>query len=833
MKMKHALRTLWKAPSVTVIATLSLALGIGATSAMYSLYDQMILRSLPVKDPGQLVNLAAPGPKPGGNSCNQAGNCDFVFSYPMFRDLAQQQTVFTGVAAHRTFGANLSYQRQTFTGDGMLVSGSYFSVLGMQPALGRLLGPGDDQTIDQSPVVVLSHAFWRSRFNQNPAVLNETMIVNGQALTIVGVAQEGFNGTTMGSKPQVFVPITLRGLMQPGFSGFENRRTYWAYLFARLKPGVSAAQAQTALNGPYHNIINDVEAPLQINMSEQTMTRFKARQILVEEGSRGQSNIHMEAKAPLILLLAVTAFVLLIACANVANLLLARAAARTGEIAVKLSLGASRMQLVRQLLTESLLLAVLGGIFGLVVSRLTLSFIQAMLPGEVSSTLQFVIDTRVMLFAAALTIATGVIFGLFPALHSTRPDLLSTLKGQTGQPAGARSASRFRNSLAIAQIGLAMTLLVAAGLFIKSLYNVSHVDLGMKVDNVVMFSISPNLNGYKPPQSRTLFERVENDVSAVPGVTSVSAGLVALLAGDNWGDSVAVQGFEAGPDTDTGSRYNAIGSGYFRLLGVPLISGREFTSSDTLGAPKVAIVNEQFAKKFNLGRDAVGKRMRLNRQSGSKDLDIEIVGLVPNIKYSEVKQELPPVFYLPYRQNEGLGFLTFYARTSLDSQQLLSAVIPAIARIDPNLPVSNLRTMTQQVRENVFEDRVISILSASFAGLATILAAIGLYGVLAYTVAQRTREFGLRIALGAEPKRVRRMILKQVAKMILIGGTAGLAAAIGLGQLSRSMLFEVQGYDPLALITGAVLLSLVAIGAGCIPAYRASTVDPMKALRYE
>jgi len=833
MKMKHAFRTLWKAPSVTIIATLSLALGIGATSAMYSLFDQMILRSLPVKDPGQLVNLVAPGPKPGGNSCNQAGNCDSVFSYPMFRDLAQQQTVFTSVAAHRTFGANLSYQRQTFTGDGMLVSGSYFSVLGTLPAIGRLLGPGDDQTIGESPVVVLSHAFWRSRFNQSPAVLNDTMIVNGQALTIVGVAQEGFKGTTLGSDPQVFVPITLRGLMQPGFSAFDNRRNYWAYLFARLKPGVSVVQAQTTLNGLYHNIINDVEAPLQIDMSEQTMTRFKARQILVEEGSRGQSNIHTEAKAPLVLLLAVTAFVLLIACANVANLLLARAAARTGEIAIKLSLGASRMQLVRQLLTEAVLLAVLGGIFGLVVSRLTLSFIQALLPGEVASELQFVIDARVMLFAAAVTIATGFIFGLFPALHSTRPDLLSTLKGQSGQPAGARSASRFRNSLAVAQIGLAMTLLVAAGLFIKSLYNVSHVDLGMKVENVVMFSISPNLNGYKPLQSRTLFERVENDLSAVPGVTGVSAGLVALLAGDNWGDSVAVQGFEAGPDTDTGSRYNAIGTGYFRLLGVPLISGREFTSSDTLGAPKVAIVNEQFAKKFNLGRDAVGKRMRLNRQSGSKDLDIEIVGLVPNIKYSEVKQQLPEVFYLPYRQNEGLGFLTFYARTSLDPQQLLSTVIPAIARIDPNLPVSNLRTMSQQVRENVFEDRVISILSASFAGLATILAAIGLYGVLAYTVAQRTREFGLRIALGAEPQRVRRMILKQVAKMILIGGTAGLGAAIGLGQLSRSMLFEVQGYDPLVLITGAVLLSLVAIGAGCIPAYRASTVDPMKALRYE
>jgi len=830
MHLKHALRSLFKTPSVTIIATVSLALGIGATAAIYSMFNQIILRALPVKDPGQLVNLSAPGPKPGSNSCNQSGNCDAVFSYPMFRDLERMGSAFTGVAAHRLFGANLAYRGQTLSGEGALVSGSYFPVLGMQPALGRLLGPGDDGAIGQSPVVVLSHGYWRTRFSESPAVLNDTLIVNGQALTIVGVAPAGFDGTTLGARPQVFVPITLRGLMQPGFEGFENRRTYWAYLFARLKPGISAAQAKTALSTPYHNIINDVEAPLQKGMSEQTMARFKAKELLLEEGARGQSSVHREARAPLVLLLFVAAFVLLIACANVANLLLARAAARTGEIAVRLSIGASRMQLVRQLLTEAMVLAVLGGVFGLLVARMTINFIEAMMPAEVTSTLHFVIDTPVLLFAAVVTIATGFIFGLFPALHTTRPDILSTLKGQTGQPSGARSASRFRNSLATAQIALAMTLLVSAGLFIKSLYNVSRVDLGLKVDNVVTFGVSPNLNGYKPAQSRDVFNRIETEVSALPGVSSVSGGLVALLAGNNWGNNVGVQGFEAGPDTDTESRYNAIGPGYFRTLGVALLSGREFTPADTLGAPRVAIVNEQFAKKFNLGRDVIGKRMRVG--SGN-ELNIEIVGLVPNVKYSEVKQTIPSVYYLPYRQSEDLGFLTFYARTSLDPAQFLATIPPTIARIDPNLPVENLRTLPQQVRENVFEDRIISILSSSFAGLATILAAVGLYGVLAYTVAQRTREFGLRMALGAEPNRVRFMIFKQVGRMTLIGGIAGLVFAIGLGYLSQSMLFEIRGYDPVVLVIATVFLTLIALAAGYIPAYRASNVDPMRALRYE
>jgi predicted permease len=827
-----ALRTLFKTPFVTAVAIVSLALGIGANSAIFSLFNQMLLRPLPVQEPDQLVNLSAPGPKPGSQQCNNAGGCDAVFSYPMFRDLERVQTVFTGIAAHRTFSANLAIRGQTFSGEGMLVSGSYFPVLGVQPALGRLLTPDDDRTPGSHFVVVLSHTYWRTRFDQSPAILNESLVVNGHPMTIVGVAPRGFDGTTLGTRPQVFVPISMRELLVPMWKGLDNRRSYWAYLFARLKPGVSPEQARAGINVPYRAIVNDVEAPLQKGMSDQTMARFKAKEIGVEPDARGQSSLHREARAPLLVLLSVTGVVLLIACANIANLLLARAANRANEMAVRLSIGASRRHLVAQLLTESCLLAACGGLGGLLVARWTLQMLAAILPAETAGTVAFELDPGLVAFAAALSLATGVAFGLFPALHSTRPDLVSTLKGQTGQATGARSASRFRTTLATAQIALSMALLVCAGLFTKSLFNVSRVDLGVKVDNLVTFSLSPELNGYTPERSRALFERIEDEMAAVPGVTSVSAAIVPLIAGNNWGNSVSVEGFQAGPDTDTHSFYNEIGPGYFRTVGIPLLSGREFTRADAFGAPKVAIVNEQFAKKFNLGLDAVGKHIGSGTGSAAK-LDIEIVGLVKDAKYSEVKQEAPPLFVRPYRQDERLGFNTFYVRTSLDEQQLLATIPAVIRRLDPNLPIESPRTMTMQVRENVFMDRLISSLSAAFAGLATLLAAVGLYGVLAYTVAQRTKEFGLRMALGADAARVRGMVLGQVGWMTLVGGLIGTAAAIGLGRLAQSLLFELKGYDPLVLGVSVVLLTLVALGAGFVPAHRASRLDPMRALRYE
>ena len=831
LRLPSPVRALFRAPLVTIVAIVSLALGIGANAAIFSLFDQMLLRPLPVPDPGQLVNLGAPGPKPGSQSCGEAGDCEAVFSYPMIRDLQRTQTVFTGIAAHRPFGVNLAYRGQTLNGSGILVTGSYFPVLGLRPSLGRLLNEGDDGTAGEPHVVVLSYDYWRTRFDQSRDVLNQPLIVNGQPLTIVGVAPRGFEGTTLGLRPQVFVPVTMRDSMEAFFKdSLENRRSYWAYAFARLKPGTTVEGALASINVPYHAILNDVEAPLQKGMSDQTMKRFRARRMTAVADPRGQSSMHKEARTPLVLLMSVTALVLLIACANIANLLLARAAGRSAEMAVRLSIGASRWRLVRQLLTEAGLLAILGGALGLLVARWTLDLILSLLPAEVVKVMGISIDARIVLFAVALTIGTGVLFGLFPALHSTRPNLVTALKGQSGQPGGGRAAARFRTILVTAQVGLSMLLLVCAGLFVKSLFNVSRVELGVRIENVVTFGVSPELNGYSSQRYLELFERLEDELASVPGVTAVTSGLVPLLAGNNWNNGVDVEGFPSGPDVDNGASFNKIGPAYFRTFGVPLVAGREFTRADAANGAPVAIVNQQFTKKFNLGRNAVGKHFH---QGGPKSPLIEIVGVVANAKYSEVKDAPPPQFFLPYRQGETMGFLNYYVKTTLAPDQLLAIIPKVVARLDPNLPVESLRTMEQQVRENVFLDRLLTVLSASFAALATLLAAVGLYGVLAYTVAQRTREIGLRMALGASPDRVRRMILTQMGIMTVTGGGVGLALAVLVGWYAQSLLFELKGYDPFVFASSAGLLALIALGAAFVPALRASRVDPMTALRYE
>ena len=829
--IRLALRALFKSPFVTLVAILSLSLGIGANSAIFSLFDQMLLRPLPVPHPEELVNFKSPGPKPGSNSCGQAGSCDEIFSYPMFRDLEAAQTSFTGIAAHRNFGGSIGYQGTSLGGDGLAVSGSYFPVLGLTPALGRLFTPEDDKTVGNHFVVVLSHRYWQTRFEGNPAILNETLVVNGQAMTVVGVAPRGFNGTTLGDIPDIFVPLTMRALMQPGFNGFQNRRQYWAYLFARLKPGIPIEQATVAINGPYKAIINDVEVPLQKGMSDQTMVRFKAKEITTEPGQRGQSSFDNEARTPLIILLAVTGTVLLIACANIANLLLVRGAGRAAEMAVRLSIGASRRQLITQLLTESILLAMFGAIGGMVVAKWTIDFIASILPANDTSLVQFSLSPTMMIFACATALLTGIAFGLFPALHSTRPDLAGTLKNQAGQPGGAKAARRFRTTLATVQIAMSMALLVPAGLFAKSLFNISRVDLGLKTDHMVLFSIAPELNAYTTERTRQLFERMEDEIAAMPGVTSVVATIVPVLAGDNWGNSLGVEGFEAGPDTNTNASFNGVGPGYFKTMGIPLMMGREFTRADAFGTPKVAIVNQAFVKKFNMG-NPLGKRFGLGGGTGTK-MDIEIVGVAQDAKYSDVKDAPPPQYFLPYKQEERLGYANFYIRTATPPEQMLSTIPALMRKLDASLPLSDVKTMETQVRENVSQDRIISTLSLAFAVLATVLAAIGLYGVLAYTVTQRTREFGLRMALGADGGRVRAMVMMQVVKMAIIGGVIGMALAIGIGRMAKSLLFEMEGYDPIVLAAATFALAVVTLGAGFIPALRASKVDPMNALRYE
>ena len=828
--LKLAFRTLFKTPFVTAVAALSLALGIGANTAIFSLFDEMLRRPLPVYAPEGLVNISAPGVMNGSTSCNQSGGCDQIWSYPMFRDLEKNPAQFSGIAGHVGFGSNLKFgDRVPIEAGATYVSGGYFPVLGVQPTLGRLLTPADDQTPGAHFVAVISHAYWETHLGKDPSVIGKPLMVNGQNFTIVGVGPEGFDGTTLGSKPYVFVPLSMRAVIAPGWRGFENRRQYWIYAFARLKPGVSIDQAKAAINAVYKPILLNTEVPLQEGMSDQTMARFKTKEVVVVDGRRGQSSVHREASTPIMLLFAVTGVVLLIACANIANLLLARAANRSMEMAVRLSLGGSRRQLISQLLTESVVLAAIGGVASIVVAYWTLNGIISILPDDARETMHFSLNWTAVAFAAALSVATGLLFGLFPALQSTRPDLVTELRNNSGKLSGGRAAARFRAVLVTTQIALSMTLLIFGGLFIRSLTNVSRVDLGLRVDDLVTFTISPGRNGYDTTRSKALFIRATEELRAMPGVTGVSTATIPLLGNSNWGNSVRVQGFERGPDTDAGSSVNFVGPDYLATVGIPVLSGREFTDGDDGQPLKVAIVNETFAKKFGLGNDAVGKFMS-QRDTGA--LELQIIGVMKDAKYSEVKDTIPPQFFIPWRQG-AVGRMNFYVRTSGDPVQLLRSIPLAVRRIDPNLPIENLKTMPQQVRENVFLDRMISILATAFAVLATILAAVGLYGVLAYSVAQRTREIGVRMALGASTGNVKGLVLRQVAIMTLIGGIIGIGGAIALGRGAQSLLFGISGYDPIVLSASAVLLAMVAMAAGYVPARKASKVDPMNALRYE
>jgi predicted permease len=829
LQIRLAVRTLFAAPLVTTVAVGTLSLGIGANIAIFSLFHQVLFRQLPVPQAGNLVNLSAPGPKPGTSSCNQAGPCSAVFSYPMFRDLERGQRVFSHLAAHRLVRLTLADERHAVAGDGLLVSGGYFPALGIAPALGRLLAVSDDADVPGgASVVVLSARYWRSHFDASPAVLNSTLSVNGQRLTIVGVAPAGFSGTTLGGAPLVYVPMTLRHALQPTFRDFQNRRSYWAYVFGRLAPGVSIASARLEMNRLYQGILSEVEVSLQTGMSAPALARFRRKTVEVESGSRGQSVAVTEGAVPLSMLFAMTALVLLVACANLANLQLARASHLARDIAVRLAIGANRRRVVGQLLLESCLIGALGGIGGVIVALLTLSLLATLLPPDVTSVLSLTLEWRLLAFAGLLASTAGVTFGLVPALRSTKPDLISTLSG-TGHTGATVAGARLRSGLVVSQMALSMLLLGMAGLFAKSLANIAGTNLGLDVENVLSFRVSPGRSAYSAERSRALFDQLEQELRHLPGVTSATGSMVPLLAGSDWGDAVQVEGFTPGRDENVSTRYNEIGPEYFQTLGIPVVAGRPFTAADRLGNARVAIVNEAFVRRFGLGADAVGKRM--TRGAPGSALDTEIVGVVRDASYSQVKGSSPPAFFLPFRQDPSVGMMTFYMRTDGDPLAISTGIPAVVGALDPHLPIEDLKTLSDQVRENVYQDRFISLLSMAFALLATVLAATGLYGVLAYTVALRTREFGIRLALGAGATSVLMMVLRHVGRVSGLGAAIGLVLAWQLGGLAQSVLYQVRAAEPVVFGGAASFLALISVMAGLGPALRASRIDPMQSLR--
>ncbi len=833
---RHALRSLLARPGFTLLVVMTLALGIGANVGIFSAFHQMLLRPLPVPAPEQLLLLSAAGPKQGSTSTGIEGRDPEVFSWPMWQDLAhseQAASVFSGIAAHRGFAASLALEGAARGGGGVMVSGEYFSVLGLRPALGRLIASEDAAVPGEGRVVVLGHEYWQNALGGDPAVLGKQLTVNGERLEIIGVVPSEFTGTARSSAPLVYVPISLARIAEPGRDpGFENRRAYWIYLFARLRDGVDVDQAQAAINAPFQRLLREIELPLQTGVSEDWLRRFGDRQIELLSGSRGQSNLIEGSRAPLTLLLAVTALVLLVACVNVANLLLARGAVRRAEIAVRSAIGARPARIAIQVLAEALLLAVGGAALGLVLATLTLHSLIAILPADQIGMLDARLDATTIGYGAAVAAITALLFGAIPAWQAWRAAPIEAILGQAGRSTGSQAAARMRGGLATAQIALSMALLVVAGLLIQSLANVARIDLGMQVEQVVTFRLAPDRNGYDLERRRALYSALEARLSTLPGVTAVGASVVPLLTDSNWGNNVSVQEFDAGPDTDSNAQFNMVGPGFVHALSIPLLAGRDFTTADDSGRPRVALVNQAFARKFQMGDSVVGKRMAMG--NADDGLDIEIIGLVADAKYSQVKDEIPPQFFVPWRQfDRGTGTMGFYVRVNGSTDALLAAIPRVVAELDPNLPVAQVSSLPAVVRENVFVDRLIGTLATAFAALATLLAAIGLYGVLSFALAQRTRELGLRLALGAAPTRLRRLIYANVAWTGAIGCALGLLTAIVLGRLAQSLLFGVSGFELAPTLAAVVVLGLVLLLAGWLPARRAAHTDPMVALRHD
>ncbi len=831
---RYAFRQLRRAPAFTAAAILTLAVGIGANTAIFSLFHQTLLRALPVQNPQELVELRFAGAAPGHTHSDggDSPGAQAYFSYPMYRDLRDQAPAFHGLIGFASAGIGFTWNNRSELLSSELVSGNYFSVLGVKPALGRILLPGDETVKDGNPVAVLSYDFWSSHLGADSAILNKTIGINGLPFTVVGVAAKGFSSARWGTTPALFVPMTMKHAVTPDWDDLENRRGQWLNIVGRLQPGESRARAEAMVNPIWYSIRSEEFKQLP-SQSARTREAFLGKtHLTLLDGAKGFSPLRSDMRTPLLVIMGMAVLVLAMACVNTASLLLVRAAARVREFSMRYALGASRGRVLRQLFLEGLLLGFMGAIVGVAFAPEALNILTAWIASASAQTpFTTSLDSSVLAFTLAATLLVSLLFSLAPAAQFWKPDLLASLRTH-GSGSGGGSLT-FRRTCVVLQIGLSLLLLIGAGLFVRTIRNLRLVDTGIQTSRLITFSVNPQFCGYSAAESNAVRQRVLDAIAALPGVHSVAATSDPELAGNGVSGDISIAGYTEKEDEDMDAELPFVTPGYFSTLGIPLLAGREFTPADAAAAQKAAIVNESLARHFfGSAHNALGRSFGRHAQP-----NMVVVGVVKDSRHSSPREPVTRTLYRSALQigdeaGSPSGF-AFYVRTLQPPDAAMNLLRRTLHATDSKLVVDNLRTMDSQIDDTLTTERVIAQLAASFGVIATLLAAIGLYGVLAYVTAQRTREIGIRMAVGAQPRGVAVLILREVLVLTAVSLVFAIPASIFLSGLLRSQLFKVSNTDALTYIAGVSIVTAVALLAAAIPARRAATVDPIQALRFE
>ena len=820
--LRYALRNLIRHPAFTVVVVITLGLGIGANAAIFSLTDKVLLQTLPVDKPENLVLVSTYDPKEGPDG-------DSAFSYPAYQDLNNKNTVFDGVIARGGAQMNVSYGEQNSRVRGELVSGNFFEVLGVRPWAGRLFTQNDDLTPGAHPVAVLSYSFWESRFNKDQSLIGKTVLINEYPVTVIGVTPPGFYGLSLSNNPDVRIPLMMTPVFNPlPPTRLQSRRHQWLSLMARRKDGVPPEQAQASADVLYRQLRESEAENLPSSVSAFDREQFLARRVALLPGAQGFQHLQTEMRTSLWLLFGATCVILLILCANLANLMLARTTMRSQEISVRLALGAGRLRLLRQWLTEGLVLSLLGGAAGIFVAAWIRAGLMLFIPADVRVNLQNTVSWRLYGFILLTSVLVGVVFSLAPALKAARHIVNPSFSGESRSFTSAGRLFSLRSGLILVQVSLSLPLLVSAALLVRTLQNLRSLDTGFDKSNVLLASINPALNGYSAEKSHVFYDQLLTRTRAIPGVTAASFGSDSPVSG-NWDQlGLVVEGYTPRAGERTSTAVTWVSSDYFRSLAIPLVGGRDFSDQDKLGSPKVTVVNEKMARHFFGTTDVIGKRIGLDEVP-----DTTIIGVVKDATYVTLRDNMRRHFYLPTSQQERLTNLTLHVKTAGDPEPVAVSLRNEVKALDPHLPLYDVKTLADEINESLVQERLVTWLTSSFGVIATLLTALGLYGVLTFSVARRTREIGIRVALGAQRRDVLKLVVVQGLILVTVGIVLGVLASFGMARVIETLLFGVSPTNTTTLIVVTAGLFIVGMIACYLPARRATKVDPLVALRYE